>query len=131
MKQELINIFVPYHVAKLSFEKGFTEWCAGINNKKNEIVSNCESDDFDFDYNYLSDDSFGEYGIPTHLQLIVWLKDKHNIDVTMQINGFWRVIDAFGNHVYFENETEFEINQALEVSLNLLPNYEHDKQEYL
>ena len=79
----------------------------------------------------MSDDSFGEYGIPTHFQLIAWLKDKHDIDVTMQINGLWIVLDNFGLDTYFEDENEFEINQALEIALNLLPNYEHDKQEYL
>lgn len=131
MKQELTNIFVPYQVAKLAFEKGFIEWCAGINNKKNQIMSNCESDDFNFDFKYFTDDSDGEFGIPTHLQLIVWLKRKHDIDVTMQVNGFWIVLDAFGRDTYFEYENEFEINQALEVALNLLPDFQHNKQEYL
>jgi hypothetical protein len=84
-----------------------------------------------FDFKYKSDDSVGEYGIPTHFQLIVWLKDKHNIDVTMQINGLWVVIGSNAIYEYFNGDNEFEINRALEVALNLLPDFQHDKQEYL
>ena len=135
MNNKLKNIFVPYNVAKLAFEKGFTDWCAGINNKLNQVISNCESDDFKFDFEYITDDNDGEYGIPTHFQLIDWLKDKHNIDVLncqFPLNGLYKVLDS--NGYYGKNEefdTEFEINQALEVALNLLPNFQHDKQEYL
>lgn len=87
MNDKLKNIFVPYNVAKLAFEKGFTDWCAGINNKLNQVISNCESDDFEFDYKYIIDDSDGEYGIPTHFQLIAWIQSKHYINFVMDYNG--------------------------------------------
>lgn len=131
MSEKLKNIFVPIEVAKLAFEKGFTEWCAGINNKLNQVISNCKSDDFEFDFKYITDDNDGEYGIPTHFQLIAWLYDKHSINVIIYYNGLWKVYDFGGRPIYFEFESEFEINQALEVALNLLPDFEHDKQEYL
>lgn len=140
MNEKLKNIFVPYNVAKLAFEKGFTEWCKSIQGKDDKEPSPNAKIQYDgegsipifvYDYAYLSDDSKGEYGIPEHSQLIVWLKDKHNIDVVMDYNGLYKVFDSIGNYAYFNDENEFEINQALEVALNLLPNYEHDKQEYL
>lgn len=139
MKQELKNIFVPYLLAKLAFEKGFTEWCLAVQfkeqseteplpNAKIVIIEGREVSIFD--YPYFSDDSKGEYGIPTHFQLIAWLKDKHDIDVTMQINGLWAVIASHG-YTYDSGDNEFEINRALEVALNLLPNFQHDKEEYV
>ena len=140
MNEKLKNIFVPYNVAKLAFEKGFTEWCVSISleDDKDPVPNSIIKDDDDgliedhiFDYNYLSDDSYGEYGIPTHFQLISWLQSEHNIDVEMNQYGLWTVIDSIGVIIYFEEENYFEINQALEVALNLLPDFQHDKQEYL
>lgn len=137
MTQQLKNIFVPYNVAKLAFEKGFIEWCSAIQGKDqsepepNVKIVTKEGRRFSlFDYAYLSDDSDGEYGIPTHFQLISWLKDKHDIDVTMQINGLLAVISTHG-YTYDSGDNEFEINRALEVGLNLLTDFQHDKQEYV
>lgn len=137
MTEQLKNIFVPYLLAKLAFEKGFTEWCLATQGKEepeplpNFRITTKEGRQVAiFDYPYFSDDSFKEYGIPTHFQLIAWLKDKHDIDVTMQINGLWAVIASHG-YTYDSGDNEFEINRALEVALNLLPDFQHDKQEYV
>lgn len=139
MNEKLKNIFVPYNVAKLAFEKGFTEWCALVDIKDSTIGVYPNIADFEiegefyslFDFKYKSDDSKTEYGIPTHFQLIDWLKDKHNIDVLMENNGTWYVLDKKGMMSFLDSENEFEINQALEVALNLLYDFQHDKQEYL
>ena len=128
MNDKLKNIFVPYNVAKLAFEKGFTEWCAGLQKKELELILNTHPIlNYENDYQYFGDDNDGEYGIPTHFQLITWLHNNHNIDVLnyqFPLNGLYQVLDS--NGYYGKNEefdTEFEINQALEVALNLLPNF--------
>jgi hypothetical protein len=83
MQKELENIFVPEAVARLAKDKGFNEWCASTNLGGDilPIIKN-KSYVFDFDFN-------PKYSLPTptHFQLIKWLKDIHDIDVQMELNG--------------------------------------------
>jgi len=127
MRQELINIFVPFDLAKLAYEKQFSEWCACLVSKKTghspNFIEKFIRGGFEtlFDFKdksniYLN----GFYSCPTHLQLIIWLKNNHKIDVTMGHNGLWSVLNQEGHLVYQNDECFFEINQALEIGLKLV-----------
>ena len=132
MQQELKNIFVPFELAKLAYEKGFCEWCAGVDfdvvNSKEPTLANTigmekngeEADSYIFDFDFFPNVKNKLYGVPTHLQLILWLKNTHNIDVTMSHNGLWSVLDSQGTLIYQNDECFFEINQALEIGLKLV-----------
>jgi len=123
MNDKLKNIFVPYEIAKLAYEKGFREWCACIGENRCNIFLNSEGEYIDFDY--MGVPINGYYGLPTHFQLISWLKINHDIDVSNSALGFtgkWVVIDVTGCHVCnLKMDDEFEINEAIEVALNILP----------
>jgi len=94
-------------------ESGF---CFGLNAKSNY--------DADFDY-YTNDNSNGEYGLPTHFQLMAWLQSNHNVHLSFNKSRKLSVFIPEKSSFKFitENgESEFEINKALEVALNTLPN---------
>ncbi len=74
---------------------------------------------FDFEYqaSFVTPNVF----LPTHFQLIKWLKDEHNIDVQMQANGLFDVQNIFGDYERNgKGEKEFEINEALEIGLKAI-----------
>ena len=129
MIQQLKNIFVPYNVAKLAYEKQFGEWCACLVSEKRGHTPNFS----DIKVNGYIETHFGlefeirpingHYYCPTHLQLILWLKNTHNIDVTMGHNGLWSVLDSQGTLIYQNDECFFEINQALDLGLKLVENH--------
>lgn len=113
MENKLENIFVSYEIAKLAYEKGFREWCAGIGVCDNSVgtMLNTEKDDIDFEY--LGNPSKGYYGLPTHFQLMAWLLDNHNIDMFI----LHRTLSNRGSL----DVEKFNINIALEIALNTLP----------
>lgn len=120
MNKELENIFVPVEVAKLAKQKGFKDWCACY--KEEPRYSELANVRGDLGWYYgKRENSKNIVAIPTHFQLIKWLKDKHDVDLRMEFNGIWSVIDTFGaNHINSEGETEFEINEALEIGLKAI-----------
>ena len=128
MKPKLKNIFVPFELAKLAYEKGFREWCACVSwnefGHKDYLANSFTfGHRYDFQYdpvNIEEKNENEETSTPTHLQLILWLKNTHNIDVTMGHNGLWSVLDSQGTLIYQNDECFFEINQALEIGLKLV-----------
>lgn len=115
MNEKLNNIFVTVNVAKLANEKGFDEWCACLYSNEIGIISNSK-DCYEWDTS-ISEPSTVWLRIPTHFQLIKWLKDKHNIDVQMHHNGLWDVQNIDGEYV----DLGLEINEALIIALNQIP----------
>lgn len=128
MNEKLQSIFVPEAVARLAKEKGFDEWCACVFVPRlNEYFPNmASSHDFDyvFDYEFKASNNIdSNLDIPTHFQLIKWLKDKHDIDVQMNFSGFWNVIISSGAWIYdLQDNNDFEINEALELALKQVQN---------
>lgn len=122
MEKKLENIFVPYEIAKLAYQKGFREWCAGIDICDNSVgtILNTEEDDIDFEY--FGNPSKGYYGLPTHFQLMDWLQSNHNVQITMHKEGGFTVFDKDGFMKFDKGKPRFEINKALEIALNTLPN---------
>lgn len=139
MKKQLEKIFIHFNLAKLAYSKGFRQWCACIAFNENDYRPNfiekviddnlhgkCLETFFD-----LEDTEFeiGEshYYCPTHLQLISWLSEKYDIQVTLKVNGMWKVIAHTGHTIYNSfSKTEFEINEAIEIALNLLDDFKKE-----
>lgn len=123
MEKELENIFVPYEIAKLSYEKGFREWCCALVTSDDLFMNATKNYEPDFGYTLLSN-GLGQFGLPTHFQLIAWLKYNHNIHLSFEKNGKFSVCipEKLSFRWIVEDDTiEFEINKALEVALNTLP----------
>ena len=125
MNEKLNNIFVTVDVAKLAKEKGFDEWCSAFS--KNQTLKEYENEISYFPNicDSLIGFGFENYGnknfisMPTHFQLIKWLKDKHDIDAIILESGLFKVINQYGNRCYNDNDdSEFEINEALTIALN-------------
>jgi hypothetical protein len=121
MNQKLENIFVSVDVAKLAKEKGFNEWCACLYHiNTGSIIPN--EHEGDFDYKYDVNDKGSCFCIPTHFQLIVWLRVKHRIYVSdnniASIETYNRFsITQFMSTKVFVAKT---INEALTIALNLI-----------
>lgn len=117
MNEKLNNIFVTVDVANMAKEKGFDEWCACSVFVKSAMFPQTKSDKWAF-----QERKDKALGIPTHYQLIKWLKDKHDIDVKMLESGLFKVIDQYGNRCYnSDDDNEFEINESLTIALNQIP----------
>lgn len=107
MNEKLQSIFVPETVAILAKDKGFDEWCACVKSDVFGFLA-CSYHDAKWNFDFTSC-----LPIPTHFQLIKWLKDKYDIDVQMQHNGLWDVQNKEGEYV----DLGLEINEALELAL--------------
>ncbi len=127
MNKQLKNIFVPFEIAKLAKQKGFYEWCAfkygdHLDNGNPVFYGNTDGEGtFLCEYDNGIDNN-EDLSIPTHFQLMMWLVEQHHIEVTMKSSGMFKVFEKSGSILWVDNNNEFEINEALEHALNLLPN---------
>lgn len=128
MEKELENIFVLPKIGILALRKGFKEWCACLyNESSNDIFPNyyiSENNTLSFDFDYYTSLKT-EIQLPTHFQLIAWLQTNHNIhlsfDKSRKLSVFIPEKSSF-KFITENGESEFEINKALEIALNTLPN---------
>jgi len=117
MRKELLKICVPFVIAKLAYEKGFKELCVfGVNEEEHFPIVDSD-EEFLFEY-FEKQDDIEVYYCPTHLQLIDWLNKTHDIQVSLKVNGLWRVIAPSGYTLFKEHITEFEVNDAIFLALN-------------
>lgn len=120
MNEKLNNIFVTVEVAKLAKEKGFNEWCACL--YANEIGFISHSDDCYQWATSRSEPSTVWLRIPTHFQLIEWLRVNHRTEIFTVDPIYWQV-RGIDNRCYFINEkgNPLTLNEALTIALNQMP----------
>jgi len=125
MQNQLKQIFVPIEIAKLARQKGFDQWCVckfgdHLCSGHAEFYGNTDGEGtFLYEYDNGIDDN-QDLSIPTHTQLIMWLVERHSIEVQLQMNGLFTVCDAIGGTLWLDDENHFEINDAIFHALNLL-----------
>jgi len=125
MEKQLEKICTPFNLSKLAYIKGFRELCVfGVNNEEYFPISDIDNN-FIFEY-FEKEDSIEVYYCPTHFQLISWFHQKHNIQISQKVNGMYKIIYYTGHTVFHEGKSEFEINEALEVALNLLHDFKKE-----
>ena len=119
--------YVSFEVAKLLKEKGFDEICRAAYTNDGKFITH---------HNYYSQGYGDEYIAPTHQMVMKWLREKHNICITIypdkgnryeavlynikdDVEIILQSFGIYGSHI-FEDSYEEAVEAALKYSLENL-----------
>ena len=96
------HLFVPYEIALQLKEKGFDEFCIGLFNEEG-LQYDGEIYSFPF-HNSLTKEGAVDPSIvaaPLYQQVIDWFREKHNIDILLEITYGSHISKNSGDWFYF------------------------------